>query len=630
MVSVIVRRNSVDQSVQAETVEELFTRVAEQFNVTDPSTIRLVHRGRIIQPTDNISDLHIEDGSVILMTTSIPPPSRDSNTGNNSSAPPENNIRDVPQEIGNIISRLINGLGAAATVVVHDGTTTTVSGGLDGIPAGIPQAQPTTQPPTVEGVPLASTAGARTRRPAYGPFVLPRSHTSPQTAPPPIAGVYLHVHCNLDELDSVPERLERMQRRIPHVSMQAHYPGQPGEVPPPPLPRRTPNASADAAPTTRMENGIAPGRTVSDAVSGLAQHGQSHVDRNSVPQPSHLSSGATDRRDTQSHVDPTSNDAVGSQEENGASEDHSYVTTSDLLSRLLSAVPIFQLLPLLSGNWAVLYPLREAFRSLREEYGNGLNEETFTNDLYDSIFQTANATQIIAQHGNPAYPYEQVLRPWMQQFVQRVMHQIDADGEAQVWGTQLRSEVVRGLGGISHFSSHWLSGLSPLVQILNAAFEAHADSLPSIAPFLPMVRNMLSSSLSANLQSWGNEYRDHFQQQGDGVLFQPDDSGNRAPLRQEATQDSLDDLVNSLLNSDDDSENDNSPQETTQGDRPAVGIPLVQQWAAEIGSNAGVEPLRQVLRVETHNITLPDDDDSLQDSLMSILSAITGARNQRQ
>lgn len=593
MVSVIVRRNSVDSTVEADTVEELYARVAEHFQVSDPSQIRLVHRGRIINRTDNMADLHIENGSVVLMTISSPAPPPSANNTQNQDTRATQNIPGIPgggPDIGNLVSNLLRGLGGAtATVVVRDGNATAVSG-------SIPVAQPTmpatgNASQTVDGVPLASAAGSQSRRPIPA-FTLPRSYAPPQTAPP-IAGVYLHVHCNLDELDTVPERLERMQRRLPNVSMQTHYPGQPGGIFPRPRSgtSSTPNApaqtSAQAAERSRP-NDTQPHPTP-----------QRHEDPNVPPTP-----------------DRTHRTSANGEEENvEQEEEHSYSRRADLISRVISSVPPMQFLPLLSGNWASLYTLRGTIRSLREEYGNDWSIEGAADELYAAIFESPAAIQIISEEGNAGYPYEQILRSWIRRGVEKIC-EMDVDMDTSSWGSMLREHVVRALGGVSHFASRWLSGLEPLVRMISVAFEDTVESMPSLAPFLPMMRNMLTSSLATNLQAWGNEYRDHLQQEGDEVLFQLNEPQGRPPLR----QGSLDDLVNSLLNSESDDENEIHSTTQDNTDDPEVGIPLVQQWATETGSDAGMEPLRQVLRVETHNITLPNDG-SLPEALLNILSS---------
>lgn len=72
-----------------------------------------------------------------------------------------------------------------------------------------------------------------------------------QPSAPGVEGIHLHVHCNLDELDTVPGRIQRLQRQLEEQSRASH--------PTTPIPitvenvRRTANGDLNAAADQLME-----------------------------------------------------------------------------------------------------------------------------------------------------------------------------------------------------------------------------------------------------------------------------------------------------------------------------------------------------------------------------------------
>ena len=224
----------------------------------EPSRIRLVYMGRVLKDDQTISTYNVEDETTVHMIAKEPtfqqtspppqqsqprtssPPAAGANTQSTSQShfsfessgmeggalPPE-----AGAALGNIFSMLgpaLSGLGPALAGWQQQAAATAGRAG---------RSSPSTTSPQRESEPAASArqpSSQESARPAE-PSQPSRASTAARDAneervdAPPVAGIHVHIHVTLDELEALPERLERFSRRVPNTtSIHIERPDQPG------------------------------------------------------------------------------------------------------------------------------------------------------------------------------------------------------------------------------------------------------------------------------------------------------------------------------------------------------------------------------------------------------------------
>lgn len=546
MVSVIVRYGSNDHAVEAASIAELYSLAARSFSVADESTVRLIYRGTLLNRTD--TRVELTPDAVVLMTIGNP------SSGPQPSAAPHMHAHGAPNmggafesQIGSLIGNIVRGItsaGAAAGGQGIDITPTVFT-------AEIPIAQPATQgvsaaPPAggsntsipVQGVPLA-TAGR-----SVPTFVSTTSFTSP----PPIAGVYVHVHCNLNELDEVPERLARLHASVPNVSTRVHHHGLGQPMP------------SQAMPPAASMN-------VPTFPSGERQ-GMPYIPRErSAPQ------AATE---PQAPAPSEANASAPAQQENRASE------LLQVFSSIIMSLPGTSMITLFLGNWVALIPVREALRNAVQTHRAAF--DSYPEQVYDQLFTTPEVAAMVRQHDRGSEPREALTR-WIRENLLSLMSCLESTVPDQEWCVTLRRSLVRLVGGASHYVTNWL-GENQFSVVAQPLVAECVHNLQQVA-FQGMAMNYIRSGIP----QWESEYASQLAQPTDAVMPTEADADTGSELA-ESDNSGFSDLVNSLLD------------ETTAEPVPEE----VREWVASTGNSEVEEPLLQMLRIETHSIELPGDE----------------------
>lgn len=531
-----------DRTVHADTIGELYTSAARSFEVENENSIRLIFRGRVLERSDEFVRHDLADGATILMTVGHNPSNPNSNQ--NSATPPNSSgaASGLPDTL-DIMRLLETALGnGRATVVVGR----TSGPNFSGVPEAVPAPPPSEQTPNpVEGVPLASgpqgVAGAVSGilNPLLGalrpPGTIPAQSPSPFT---PVAGVYLHVHCNLDEVESVPQRLERIRHLMPRGAPMT-------VIPNPPIPLARP-----------------------------PQQQQQQQPPQPQPQQQHRDAPASSAERSASDS-PNNNENPYSGNEGDTSYQH---PINSVLNAVISSLDLPNYLQLAAGNWSALYPVREPLRQALQENEDELDPQEQAQALYDTIFKSEQATAIIEEGHDASTSSEQVIVPWLKEFFENAIEALNFDGDSLQWGSRLRQTFVRYIGGTFHYTSAWL-GRERAERLFSSSVEEGIQNLRSVNPIMIVA---LRGAMSGQLHAWATEYSNSLHRDGDAV-FQPPHSATEANLTNDELDRMLDD-ADSLLE-----------EVLAEAEAPSNDETVVEEWSTEIRDPSGAELLRRIL-----------------------------------
>eukprot|EP00796_Vickermania_ingenoplastis_P004292 gene4292-3108_t len=557
----IIRESNVQLDVNS--VDELFREVARRHNIEDENTLRLVFRGRLIQRSDSLESLQLSNGAVVAMTVGNGPhvPQDAHNAPSNSGS----SMDMDGEQLGNMIADLFRGMGATVVSVASSGGSTQVRHvPTSAVPvAGAAPNVSAQETEPVQGVPLASSE-PRSQAPmpdlignllrsAMGQTQHSRAPVAPSGLP--IAGVYLHLHCNLDELDSVPQRLSAFQSQNPNVRVRV------STAPPPPASRPTPSARTDTT-TTRTGNTAA----AQPAVSGGMPNVSSQATTNSQP--------------------PQEND------------------TNVMGNPLAIAL---QLLPSIreNGNWGGLLMFRDTVLTLIPSERSDVQE--LARILYENWFGVPSVATLIEEHGASSFSSETVI-VWIAQFLERLRAVMESSADRQTTGNELRRVTVRYVGGLIHYLQTTLgeSSLRPILGAVSTGLSALAGR-SGMEPVMNLMMTMVNVIFSFpivhdTIARWTTEYLNELMESGDPVHVGTSPSVH-SHAAEEETMDDLDDLVNSLL--DENEENDDDGAVYYSSDLPAETA-VVQEWEESSGVNQNTARiLRGILERETHHASGP-------------------------
>lgn len=582
MVAIEVRRGSETATIHADTVSELYTNTARHFHISDELTLRLVFRARVLQRTDTFSDLHMTDGSVVVMTvgsnTPAPPHgSSNTNASANHSVPLQfidpTNLAVSPlfSHIQNVVNQVMGSLGGNDAQSVVGGSTFVVDNG--NMTQVFPEAGPpppttdsASQPP-VEGVPLASSPEPSGSAQTSPPIVTHRVNLVQRQPPPQIAGVYLHLHVNMDELDSVPVRLAQLQQRVNPSSVRLSFPLNLSHLPPV-SPSGNPgnDGTAPSAPTSTAPFEGSAGRSAVSAAEPLPFR--------QAATPSSALSAATSER----------------------AESEELRTSAVSISSILNELkPVFDsiaelgfdlsaLLDLyLSGDSSVLFPHRA---SLLEKWN--LLMATGVRQLINTFVTQNRSSFGLTEDHQLEFTLQQVIEPWLNEWdatFKAVMSVADGELEITEFRERFNAMLRRYSGGLLYFLSQL-----PLSSSLSEIFERVIRNEPLVPD---AIKNLLSFFLDFLLSSLASSYNSTSRLTGDPVLLSlpagVSPAENSSP-QQLINDNSLSDLADSLINS----EEEDSPQGNVENSVEET-IPEVISWGVVTGNEQDANSLHALL-----------------------------------
>lgn len=600
MVAITVRRGSESATIHASTVGELYTNTARHFNISDELTLRLVFRARVLQRTDNFSDRSITDGSVVVMTVGNNTPAAPYGTNNTETQnPPEvtriyihgaeinnNSLQSLIQGVTSSLSAAFNAAGGMS------GNTATPSANFTSVPFNIPEAAPppldtnsTTQPP-VEGVPLGGSTHPSEPVPIVFP-VLPR-HQVPiqQPSMPSVAGVYLHLHVNMNELDAVPERLVQFQQRIAQSassSLPNRFTGPSNRVH-----LAFPRSGFASSASTNAERSFPASQAPQSAGNGLPSSLDSESPARRRSPPSSSPPSTKEKRETK-----YSKEAIPPTSSIWGAVNQSFLRLSSL-ERNNHRLPFVMLMK----DWPSLWFFREA---LLEEW------ETFMKSegrllLHSFIMENRSAFGL---HEDNQFDFviNEVVVPWVKELdenLKDVMSSQDTEASHSQFIERLTSLLERFAGGTLHFLSQ-LPCSSPLEEILKTFITRD--------PNVPMLISLLVPGCTHDrILSLISSYRSTYQRESDVVLLllPVQASKKEGPVTlDEDVYSSLNDLADEILFSDE-SEQD-ACEEGNEEVHDLPQIPEVDAWVADTGNVDTANSLRQILAAETSVNGMVDD-----------------------
>ncbi|CCW61876.1 unnamed protein product [Phytomonas sp. EM1] len=237
-----------------QTVASLCREIATRLSIQNLERIRLVFCGRLLHNDRSLGEYDISDGSTVHMvirseetinSRAEQPTRQSTNTSGTHTLSVHAStgafpLSDIGSLIGSIISQQLQNtttniphteplFAAGANVLnsIFTGFTSSGDNNAQREAAGRrPQSHAPATQPRASARAASMTEESEAVRPAH-------AHPSTASAEVPVAGVYLHVHCNLSEVDLLPERLGRvMQRmnrnhesRMPGISnVEIHFP----------------------------------------------------------------------------------------------------------------------------------------------------------------------------------------------------------------------------------------------------------------------------------------------------------------------------------------------------------------------------------------------------------------------
>ncbi|CCW66819.1 unnamed protein product [Phytomonas sp. Hart1] len=235
-------------------VSSLFREISRRLNIENVERIRLIYCGRLLKNDHLLSEYNISDGSsvhMVIRSAEASHGSAEQPSGQNSNV---HTIRThtIGSGMQSILGAFVDAISqrlnsepgeADATIVTHSNVNPFTESSFSVFRHSFPlntnsgsnntqrEATAPSQPPVPE--PQLQTSVQITDLSAEGGTrSSPQAHTNTITTPTevPVAGVYLHVHCNLAEVDLLPERLGRVMQQMnrgseshtPNINIQVH------------------------------------------------------------------------------------------------------------------------------------------------------------------------------------------------------------------------------------------------------------------------------------------------------------------------------------------------------------------------------------------------------------------------
>ncbi|CAG9570999.1 ubiquitin-like protein [Leishmania major strain Friedlin] len=361
------------------------------------------------------------------------------------------------------------------------------------------------QPPAAPAPAPAAAAGGAAPQPTFH-FTTAASpprmdvfvgNAAPSMSPPQYPQqqstvVHIHVHCTPEELDTMPERLQRLSTQIPvgHATLQADT-----------------------------------------------------TDRNSYRQP-------TRQEQQQQQQQPRTTTAFQANNTSASSaSDTQTPWINEAMSTVLATLGMPQLMQLAAGNYNVLANLRVPLQEQVRRRLNGTDEspaavvhvvQNEARQLSERILsmsavqnlmtqQTAAATsagRTVAEASQRVEMFRQELPRYLEHFYVSVMQHLSrSSANAAEWSRDLRNIVVRYVGMVLSRSARWFEGGSGALQTAMANIMQtllQSSGVQQQYPMLQAFSSMLSPMLQSLLGQWEREYDQSMRRSDDSLQFEQD------------------------------------------------------------------------------------------------------------
>ncbi|KAG8348190.1 putative ubiquitin-like protein [Trypanosoma vivax] len=495
-----------------ESIEGLYRRVAERLN-EQPERLRLIFRGRLLTGSHPVSTV-VEDGNTIHVV--VPMRQQDNTVGSDSGAGGIENITvsaGVPSQavLQEIITGIIPVLQSSALVSMQESPSVVILNSHSRRPSQSGDARQSGEArPTVQMQRVPPQRGTSQRLAPQAPQ--PRSPTSP-------ASLHIHVHVTLNELDELPDRLERLRGRVrfPGINLQTHVDhfGGGGE------------GSAGASSHVGGEHGGNPNDLGTNNSNDDNIESAEGRDPNTLPEGSGVEENAPRIADSMMQ-------ALGDthQEQERIVEGLCYACL-----RVIMNGPSSSLLRLSAGDWSGIAASRSAFVTAALHWladGAGvaplmcrensrLHANRDTEALLNFLHECSELCAAIEEESRPDVNIFSDVRRFLLYMHEELFSAIVSSNLTdEEWTRALRTVVVRAAGILVSRSSIWFTRpLEGLACILAKSADTyvrrrHSETSPVVAQFLRASVPLLCDAL----REWSEEYQSHLRRELDSQIFE--------------------------------------------------------------------------------------------------------------
>ena len=498
--------NNKEFTIEAEaawTMRTLKEKVSAQMEV-EAGRLRLIHLGRVPKDDATLESVGMTEGHtvhVVVRPADIPP------SGSTSSSPTEPVVEEqdsrqarhpsAPQgenlgiDLGGILRSVMGNLGPAVA----------------GLASAFPSAAPTNSSPDSQ---TPQPSGDTQTRPSQSqPQQQPQS-VPPQTRlrttvisqqQPPVTGFVVHVHVTPDQLDTLPERLQRFVQRSPNVTVSVH---------------EGPNPSQPTANISSFVQSV-----VEQAQQQQPQPAQQPPQQaGRAPQPAQPAGGSTAPRQSIAQL----------AEQCGIRNEPSTNIFEELSNAMTNAMDMADVMKLMQGDWTPSMKVREPLRKyIAKETGQPNPGEEARRTLSRKAARSmcsaiADNEQLARELGRRQREGENAIRR-LESLVfvcaQRLIDLTMDDARRNTFPQELRKQIVCFVGQAMDFGNRvlfrngqqdtdFIVGLS-LQHVIRAATEQHHE----FAAFAPMGAQVMRGCT----QQWYQEYMSRYRQPSDDEVF---------------------------------------------------------------------------------------------------------------
>ncbi|ESL08973.1 ubiquitin-like protein [Trypanosoma rangeli SC58] len=572
-------------------VEGLRRDIAERIGAV-PERLRLIHMGHLIDDSRMLSSF-LQDGTtihVVPITGPILPPGPSAGNGssNEQGGASAGNLpelaavwRGIPDPFLGLIQHSLSGL-VGPTV---GRTPVMFQGGIVGGGMGSPPAENSQSPQ-----PQQPQQRAQQQQPSEGhPQQQPQQQQQQQqhrvsfsyAIPTPEAltptPVHVHVHVTLEDLEQLPERLERFRSRMQPSGLNASLHVERG-----PLPNTTNSFVQPAGAEATAPN------NVNHNTNNANSTGNENGTANAPPQ-------------AMGEVENAPGGVPGGNEEETQSD--------DFLHTFFSDIPPASMLQLIMGDFSVLAPLRQrlveaisqfgapperAAQSARwEDWRRHLDHELgpYIEDFESDPAVMEYVVREVRPQGNFLPEFRRYLVFVWEEVVRATLNPIADSGE---WARELRAASARAFGVAAERASTWfergLEGLGDFfVLLLQFALSrtARGPAQAQAQTFVQML-SLMRGALSGFLSTWRAEYLLQHRRDADSSIFE---GAAAAPERNSEADDLLDDCLDELC-----SGNKEVAGDETGADATADGVRIALRAFGGLPSDEEEEICRRAQR----------------------------------
>ncbi|EAN91726.1 putative ubiquitin-like protein [Trypanosoma cruzi] len=503
-------------------VEGLRRTVAERIGAA-PERLRLIHMGRLIDDSRPLGSF-LHEGATIhaVITQGAPPPSDSSSRGNNSGNNEQGGVpvmnllefanfwRGIPDPLLSFIQQSVSsmvGPTAGRTPVIIQGGI--MGSGMGPHPMDNSQQQQQQQQQQREQEPQSQQQQQQQQQsPLEGQPQQQHRFSFSYAVPTPEAlapsPVHIHVHVSLDELEQLPERLERFRRRMQASGSTASVHVERG-----PLPHGATSSAQPAAPRTAESNN---GNRGSD---NNAPAGSRNLASNALPET----------------IGELTNALIGTAEE----EEESGLPQLCVIA--FSNANVATLFPLLQGDFSFFAASRERLVEAVRQWGEQpegearrTQRENRRRFVEDQVAQAIEALQgnlsfmeFIERARRPQCNFLSELKSYLILAHEEIASAIlNPTVDIDQWTTGLRVAFVRIAGIAAERASVWFEGgLSVLYELIPLMLQTMiSQALNARTQWISQVIPMMRLSLTGFIPAWHAEYMSQHRRDTDSILFE--------------------------------------------------------------------------------------------------------------